>query len=272
MLAQVEPGQQNVEHEFRDVDGMSKHELMVYARSVLNVDVRELAADGKRTRFRPVGAVQQDCRTEVARRMQSVCRGVHSERGADASGGGPAQLGQESVEEEEIELMAAFKRLVRRNVCAMGGKEVIGFARVLGVPVTHRKNRQYRSISDLRKECIAVKTKIIYLGDLCNEDVERMKGTHLVHYAQRVLGLRIRHQDVRTRHHGFDCDLRRVCKDEQEKNVKRGVAVNCAWVLGEGLKIVSIVTLKRQRDIAEVVGRVFPGLASTSSLLCAKLC
>ena len=93
-----------------------------------------------------------------------------------------------------------------------------------------------------------------------------------MHYAQRVLGLRIRHQDVRTRHHGFDCELRRVCKDEQKKNMKRGVAVHCAWVLGEGLKIVSMVTLKKKRVSAEVEGRVFPGLASTSSFVCAKLC
>ena len=54
----------------RDVDQMDKPELMAYAKDVLGVETRRSGSDGKKTLWRAVADVKQDCKAAQARLCQ----------------------------------------------------------------------------------------------------------------------------------------------------------------------------------------------------------
>ena len=54
----------------KDVDQMEKPELMAYAKDVLGVETRRVGSNGKKTLWRKVGEVNQDCKAAQARLCQ----------------------------------------------------------------------------------------------------------------------------------------------------------------------------------------------------------
>ena len=54
----------------KDVDTMNKEELMHYAKSALDVEIRQAGPDGKKNRYRAVDDVKKDCKAVQARLCQ----------------------------------------------------------------------------------------------------------------------------------------------------------------------------------------------------------